>query len=94
MILNVTNAQYLGDYKILASFDNGETKIVDLEKTLFNETRKIFEPLKDKKYFQNFSIKFNTTTWENEVDFAPEYLYEIGIPYIEKYSAPQLAGVL
>ena len=27
---------------------------------------------------KRFFIKFNTFKWENGVDFAPEYLYEIG----------------
>ncbi len=31
----------------------------------------------DKDYFKRFSIPFNTIEWENGVDFAPEYLYEI-----------------
>ena len=29
--------------------------------------------------FKRFTIKFNTIEWENGADFAPEYLYEIGV---------------
>jgi hypothetical protein len=43
-----------------------------------NEKRKIFSPLIDKEYFKNFSLRFNTICWENEADFAPEFLYELG----------------
>lgn len=75
MFLEVSNASYLGDYKIKLHFNNGVSKIVDLADKLDG---KIFEPLKDKAYFQSFKIKFNTIEWSNGADFAPEYLYEIG----------------
>jgi hypothetical protein len=78
MILNVIEAEYLKNYEIILSFDNGEKYIVDLKNTIFNETRKIFQPLKDPIYFKNFEIKYNTITWENEADFAPEFLLELG----------------
>lgn len=75
MFLEVSNAKYLGDYKISLIFNNGESKTVDLSGEL---NGKIFEPLKDKTYFQSFIIKFNTIEWSNGADFAPEYLYKIG----------------
>lgn len=75
MFLEVSSAKYLGDYKINLLFNNGESKTVDLFDKLIG---KVFEPLKDKAYFQSFSIKFNTIEWRNGADFAPEYLYEIG----------------
>jgi hypothetical protein len=75
MFLEVSNAKYIGDYKISLIFNNGESKTVDLSGEL---NGKIFEPLKDKTYFQSFIIKFNTIEWSNGADFAPEYLYQIG----------------
>jgi hypothetical protein len=75
MFLEVSKAKYLGDYKISLVFNNGESKTVDLSYKLIG---KVFEPLKDKTYFQTFIIKFNTIEWSNGADFAPEYLYEIG----------------
>ncbi|OFX25272.1 MAG: hypothetical protein A2033_06205 [Bacteroidetes bacterium GWA2_31_9] len=75
MFLEVSKAQYIGDYKIDLLFNNGESKTVDLSDKL-NE--KIFQPLKDKSYFQSFIIKYNTIEWSNGADFAPEFLYEIG----------------
>ena len=78
MILNVINAQYIENYQLKLSFDNGEIVFVDLEETLINEKRKIFQALKDINYFKKFMIKFNTITWENEADFAPEFLLELG----------------
>lgn len=75
MFIEVLNAKYLGDYKIHLVFNNGESKIVDLSAELDG---KIFEPLKDKSYFQSFTIKFNTIEWSNGADFAPEFLLELG----------------
>jgi len=78
MILSVTEANYKEKYKILLTFNDGKIKLVDLKKSIFEDHRKIFEPLKDLEYFKRFEIKFSTITWENQVDFAPEYLYQIG----------------
>jgi hypothetical protein len=78
MILNVTYAEYKGEYKVFLTFNNGESVITDIEETIFNENRNIFEPLKDKSYFQSFVIKYNTIEWSNGADFAPEFLLELG----------------
>lgn len=78
MILNVTNAEYKVGYKVFLTFDNGESVLTDLEDTLLNDSRKIFIPLRDYDYFKNFKIRLNTITWENEADFAPEFLLELG----------------
>ena len=75
MFLEITNANYLSEYKISLNFNTGDTKIVDLQNEL---TGSIFEPLKDVNYFKKFSIKYNTIEWNNGADFAPEYLYQIG----------------
>jgi hypothetical protein len=76
MFLEIVKAKYLGDYKILLDFNDGVSKAVDLKDEL---NGKVFEPLKEREYFKNFYIKFNTIEWENGADFAPEYLYQIGI---------------
>jgi hypothetical protein len=75
MFLEISKAEYLGDYRIGLWFNNGEVRIVDLANSLRGEA---FRPLHDLDYFKQFSIRFNTIEWENGADFAPEYLYEIG----------------
>ena len=37
-----------------------------------------FGKLKDLDYFKAFTIDPFTIDWNNEIGFAPEYLYEIG----------------
>ena len=74
MFLEISKAKYIVDYKIELTFNNGEIFPVDLANEL-NGT--VFAPLKDKSFFRDFSIHFNTIEWKNGADFAPEYLYEI-----------------
>ena len=77
--LEITKAEYLGDYRLRLWFNNGEIRVSDLADKLHGDA---FQPLRDKNYFQRFSIPFNTIEWENGADFAPEYLYENSIrPY-------------
>ena len=75
MFLHVAEANYLKDYQLKLKFNNNEIKIVDLKDELYGE---VFEPLKDKQFFQDFLISHNTIEWKNGADFAPEFLFEIG----------------
>ena len=76
MFLEVIKADYLDGYRVKLLFNNGETKIVDLSQSLNGS---VFAPLKELELFKRFTIKYNTIEWENGADFAPEYLYEIGV---------------
>jgi Protein of unknown function (DUF2442) len=68
----VIDAEYLHDYKIKVTFDNGEKRIANCLKWLNGE---VFEPLKDKSYFQQFFVDGWTISWPNGADIAPETLY-------------------
>jgi len=76
MFLHVQEAKYIQDYQLELKFNNNEIKKVDLKDELYGE---VFEPLKDKTFFQDFFISHNTIEWKNGADFAPEFLFEIGI---------------
>ena len=76
MFLEVTQAKYLDNYKLLITFNNGVQKTVDLKNELNGS---VYAPLKQLDYFKNFRIIYNTVEWENGADYAPEYLYEIGV---------------
>jgi hypothetical protein len=73
----VTEATYLGGYRIRIRFDNGEIKIVDLQSHLDGP---IFEPLQDMDFFKSFYVNhdIDTIVWPNNADFSPDFLYEIG----------------
>lgn len=74
LLIEITKAKYIVDYKIELEFNNGEEYVVDHGNEL-NGT--IFQALKDKNNFKQFSIKFNTIEWDNGADLAPEYLYDL-----------------
>ncbi len=74
MILHITGARYLKDYQLELSFNDGKKGIADLSQSLDGP---IFNPLKDKKLFSQFTVdkELETIAWPNGADLAPEYLY-------------------
>ena len=76
MFLEVVNAEYIRDYLLKIKFNTGDIKIVDLKNSLQGP---VFEPLKDINFFRQFTIHYNTIEWKNGADFAPEYLFELGV---------------
>lgn len=76
MILTVTDVEYLGDYTLLCTFNDGAQKKVDLSPLLQYPA---FEELRDKRQFIQFGLQ-DTIFWANGADIAPEYLYEHGTP--------------
>ena len=77
MSVSVTKAKYISNYSIMLNFNNGEQGIVDLKSTIFNDSRKIFEPLKNIEFFKKFTLDSWTLVWSNNLDLAPEFLYSI-----------------
>jgi transposase-like protein len=67
-----------GTYEILIKFNDGKSTIVDLKSTIENDHRPIIRDLLDVNTFNSFTVANDTVSWKNGVDFAPEYLYEIG----------------
>ena len=75
-LIKVTNVEYVKDFTMNLEFSDGVQKQVDFYPLLKG---KRFEPLKDKNNFIQFGLTDWTLEWYNGVDFAPEYLYEVGI---------------
>jgi hypothetical protein len=76
MFLEVSQADYLNEYRIMITFNNGVKKTVDLKNEL---TGSVFEPLRQLDFFRDFRVGYNTLEWANGADYAPEYLYETGV---------------
>ena len=76
-ILTVLQAEYMNDYTLIIHFSNGEKKAFDFSSLL---DKGICRKLRDKTYFRNFRIDPFTIDWNNEIGFAPEFLYEHGLP--------------
>ncbi|MBP3254109.1 MAG: DUF2442 domain-containing protein [Bacteroidales bacterium] len=76
-LLTIDKAEYLDGYKIMATFNNGETKLLDFT-SIIEQAKGICVKLKDINYFKSFRLDPFTIDWNNEIGFAPEFLYEIG----------------
>ncbi len=72
-MLEVVEAKYSGGFSIWIRFNNGESGEINLEDDLWGP---VFEPLKNIDDFKKFKVssELGTIVWENEADFAPEFL--------------------
>ena len=75
----VREAEYLSGYRVRVTFDDGSSRVADLESHLDGE---IFSPLKAMDAFKAFRVEpdLDTLVWPNGADFSPDFLYEIGVP--------------
>ena len=83
-MLHVESAVYLNGYKLKVSFNDGSSHIVDFEKTILNDNRKIITDLKDLSLFKDFSISNHTVSWTNGLDFAPEFIKSCSIKVLDE----------
>lgn len=74
-MLKVIDVDYIKDYELLLTFNDGMKKTVDLKPYLTGE---VFGPLLDKEQFIQYGLTPVTIEWANGADFASEFLYEIG----------------
>jgi hypothetical protein len=83
MFVHVTKVSYIEGYQLYLTFNNGLQKAVDLKDELDGE---IFQPLTDLVFFQQVYLNDETGTieWPNGADFAPEFLFEIGVEVQQK----------
>jgi len=74
-MLEVTSAEYIEGYKIRVRFNTGQAGVVDLEDALWGP---VFQPLREPGQFKRFRVSdvLHTVCWENDADFAPEFLYD------------------
>ena len=79
----VKKANYVSEYKLLLTFEDGNARLVNLEPHLEGE---IFEPLKDISYFKTVKVNsdLDTIVWKNGADISPDFLYEIGVSVAKK----------
>ena len=73
----IISAEYLGDYLLKLTFNDGAVKIFDGKDII---TKPLYQVLQSQAVFQRFELDGWTVSWENgKIDIAPEYLYEHAI---------------
>ena len=78
--LKIVDAKVTDYLMMLITFSNGEKRVFDA--TIL--TGSAFEPLEDMDIFKDFKIVHGAITWMNEeIDCAPEYMYEHSYAYEE-----------
>lgn len=88
-VLTITAAEYIEDYKLCLTFNNGVVRIVDFVPLM---QKGICKKLQDKDYFRSFKLDPFTVDWNNEIGFDPEYLYEIGTYPDNEETTPLMAA--
>jgi len=71
---NLIKISYVNDYVYYIEFDNGLG--ADIDFSSYVARGKVFAPLADKNIFKQAKIIGGTIAWPNEIDIAPETLYE------------------
>lgn len=65
------------DYTLLLTFADGEKKIYDARPLL---NKPIYSQLKSLPFFLSAKAEYDTVVWSDDVDIAPEHLYECSTP--------------
>lgn len=74
MILHITEVNYLSDYKLRVSFNNGESGVADLSSVVHHGVFKALEP--QEKFAQVvLDEELDTVVWPGGLDLAPEFVY-------------------
>ena len=75
-MIRVINAELKNDYRISVEFNNGIRGLIDFRNILEEDHREVIRELLNKELFRTVKVNLNTLCWDNNVDFAPDYLYE------------------
>lgn len=76
-MLKITGAEYVGNFGLCLTFSNGERRLCDFAPI---SQKEICKKLQDIEYFKNFRLDPFSVDWNNEVGFAPEFLYAHSTP--------------
>jgi len=71
---DVIKIEYRGRFVYRVVFDDGKSGDIDFAEYVGRGP--VFEPLRDKVFFQKATIEGGTISWPNGADVAPETLYE------------------
>ena len=78
MFPDVIAVETLPDYCLLLTFGNAEKKCFDMKPYLHAT---VFQPLKNVDFFKQARVNYGTVVWSNDIDIAPETLYDLSIAF-------------
>ncbi|MBO7486296.1 MAG: DUF2442 domain-containing protein [Spirochaetaceae bacterium] len=76
MVVYVSSVEPKENYNLLITFENGEKRLFNCA-SLLDKT--VYKPLKNKAFFNTVKTEYGTVVWNNQIDIAPEYLYQNGM---------------
>ena len=86
MFFDVSEAEYIDNYRIRLTFEDGSSGIADLSE--YPNKNNVFRLFLDMNYFRNFRIEYGTVIWgDGELDIAPETLYTIATGKAIEYNS-------
>ena len=92
MYFEVTEAQYIGQYRIRMAFEDGSGGIADLAN--HSDETNVFRSFLDMSYFRDFRVEDRTIVLgKGELDIAPERLYSIATGSPVSYHATKDSAV-
>lgn len=65
------------DYTLLLTFSGGEKRVYDARPLL---EKAIFADLRSLPFFLTARVDGDTVVWNEDIDIAPEHLYECSLP--------------
>jgi hypothetical protein len=77
MYWEVKSVKAMENYILLLTFENGEQRCFDVKPFL---NTGVFRSLKDPAMFNTVRVCFDSIAWANNVDIAPETLYDESRP--------------
>lgn len=78
--ISVTHVAARPDYTMLLTFSNGERRIYNALPLL---QKPLYAPLRNVAFFLTAKADGLSVAWNDELDIAPEHLYECGKPLDE-----------
>ena len=75
-MLGVNKVVLENDYTVFIEFNDGQNGKINFKNEFEKDHRAIIQELLDLEIFKTVKIEYDTLSWDNGVDFAPEYLYE------------------
>ena len=72
----LTKVKPLEDYKLEAEFIDGTHGFVEMEQLIRSPKAGVFAKLIDINIFNQAHIEYGAVTWPNEIDLAPDAMYD------------------